>query len=196
MNHQSLTKLIKEYVKNNPQEDQKDLESLMTYIGSDPHCFERIKQEGVRHIAANILLFSPDYKRLLCLWHKKINAWTFPGGHCDGDSDIHAVACKELLEETGITNAQIIDKVPFHIQRFDYEKKVYGYTKSIYAFFFVAPLPDGQQSKIMEPDSCGEMCWFLSEEFEDLTKDDKYGINKIILEKWNKLKLIYRLPDA
>jgi len=184
MNHQSLILLIKEYIKRNPQEDVSDLQSLINYIETDPHCFERIKKEGARHIASNMLLFSHDYKNMLCLWHTKIKAWTFPGGHCDGDSDVHAVAQKELLEETGITDIEIADPVPFHIQRFDYRKEVYGYVKSIYAFFFIAPLPDGQQPKIMEPDKCEKMHWFSSEEFTGLTKDDAYNINKSILKKW------------
>jgi len=186
MQRQSLIVLIKEYIKKNPEEDIKDLESLITYIDTNPHCFKCIKQEGARHIASNMLLFSPDYKKMLCLWHTKIQAWTFPGGHCDGDPDAHAVARKELLEETGITDVEIADQVPFHIQRFDYKKEVYGYTKSIYAFFFIATIPDGQHPKIMEPDKCEKMHWFTPEEFEALTKNDKYNINANILRKWQR----------
>lgn len=184
MSCESLVQLINEYIKKNLEKNRQYLENLMVYIKNDPRCFERIREENFKDIASNILLFSPDYKKILCLWHKKIKAWTFPGGHCDGNSDIHTVAHNELAEETGIVDAKIIDEVPFHIQRFDYEKKVYGYTKSIYAFFFVATLPDGQQPQIMEPDKCGEIRWFSSEDFEELTKNDKYNVNKIILKKW------------
>jgi len=186
MKRQSLVLLIKEYIKRNPEENTEDLESLITYINTNPHCFERIKQEGARHIASNILLFSPDYKKMLCLWHTKIQVWTFPGGHCDGDHDVHNVACKELLEETGITDVEIADHVPFHIQRFDYKKEVYGYIKSIYAFFFIVTIPDGQDPKIMEPDKCEKMHWFTPEEFEVLTKNDQYNINTNILRKWQR----------
>jgi hypothetical protein len=75
MSHQSLVLLIKEYIKKNPQVDIEDIVSVVTYIETNPHCFERIKQEGARHIASNMLLFSPDYKRMLCLrlWNQ-INA--------------------------------------------------------------------------------------------------------------------------
>lgn len=187
MNKKIFVQLIIKYLQRNPNEDEKNLRSFISYVENNPHCFQRIHKEGARHIASNVLLLSSDYKKLLCLWHKKIKAWTFPGGHCDGNADIHAVAHNELAEETGIINAKILDKVPFHIQRFDYDKKVYGYTKSIYAIFFVAFLPKNQQPKIMEPDKCGEMRWFLPREFKNLVYDDKYNVNKAILKKWKAL---------
>lgn len=187
MSRESLVQLIKEYLKRNPEENHQDFESLMLHIESDSQCFERVRKEGCRDIASNILLISPDYKKILCLWHKKIKAWTFPGGHCDGNPDIHIVAQTELAEETGILNAKIIDEIPFHIQRFDYTKEVYGYAKSIYAFFFVAILPKNQQPQIMEPARCGEMRWFSPKYFKELTKNDKYNVNKTILKKWREL---------
>lgn len=189
INNQYFIKLIREYQTKSPDEDVQSLEHLIYFIENDPQCFERIEKENAVHLASNVLLFTPGYKELLCLWHKKIQAWTFPGGHCDGNPDIFQVAYKELEEETGIKDVTAVNEVPFHIQRFDYDKKVFGYTKSIYGFFFAVFCPQDQEPRNVEPDKCGEMRWFNIEEFEELTKDDKYHINAAILKKWQRILL-------
>jgi 8-oxo-dGTP pyrophosphatase MutT (NUDIX family) len=38
----------------------------------------------------------------LMMHHKKLGKWFQPGGHCDGDPNVLAVAAKEAFEETGI----------------------------------------------------------------------------------------------
>jgi 8-oxo-dGTP pyrophosphatase MutT (NUDIX family) len=38
---------------------------------------------------------------VLLIHHFKLDKWFQPGGHCDGDCDVLAVAMKEASEETG-----------------------------------------------------------------------------------------------
>jgi 8-oxo-dGTP pyrophosphatase MutT (NUDIX family) len=64
----------------------------------------------VGHFTASAFLLNHDKTHVCLMHHTKLNKWVQPGGHCDGDSNILAVAIKEAQEETGIT--QIIPLNP------------------------------------------------------------------------------------
>ena len=68
------------------------------------------------HCCASAFVLSHDHAHLLMMHHVKYDAWVQPGGHCDGDRDFLAVARKELAEETGLEEAELIDPAPFHVE--------------------------------------------------------------------------------
>jgi len=60
------------------------------------------------HITGSALLISRDGRKTLLNHHKSLNKWLCFGGHADGDSDITAVAARELAEESGYANADLL----------------------------------------------------------------------------------------
>jgi 8-oxo-dGTP pyrophosphatase MutT (NUDIX family) len=52
------------------------------------------------HATGSVLI--AEQGRILLLWHPKFDRWLQPGGHCDGELDVRAVAAREALEETGL----------------------------------------------------------------------------------------------
>jgi 8-oxo-dGTP pyrophosphatase MutT (NUDIX family) len=54
------------------------------------------------HATASVLIADPAGERVLLVWHPKFDRWLQPGGHCDGESDVRAVALREAREETGL----------------------------------------------------------------------------------------------
>lgn len=75
-------------------------EKTIAFVEENPACFERTLLIG--HITASAWVVSPDRRQVLLMHHRKLNRWFQPGGHCDGDPDVLAVAMKEVLEETGV----------------------------------------------------------------------------------------------
>ena len=45
--------------------------------------------------------------RVVMLHHRKLDRWLQPGGHCDGDANLAAVALREATEETGLDGLMI-----------------------------------------------------------------------------------------
>jgi len=85
---------------------------MLDFIKTNPDCFERSLQQG--HITASCWLTNENSTQALLLHHMKLDRWFQLGGHCDGDSNVLAVALKEAQEESGILNI-----VPTDLQIFD-----------------------------------------------------------------------------
>ena len=101
MKRLNLRKLLQNY---HPvdQQEKNFKEKTLLFIDQNPDCFERTLKIG--HITASAWLQNKDGSKALLLHHAKLNRWFQLGGHCDGDSDVLAVAIKEVQEESGIQN--------------------------------------------------------------------------------------------
>ena len=57
------------------------------------------------HVTGSALIVHPDSGRVLLRWHQRQQAWLQVGGHGDpGESDPLAIAMREAVEETGLTD--------------------------------------------------------------------------------------------
>ncbi len=109
MKRQSLLYLLEVYRQSAPEEIQFKTD-ILAFINEHEDCFERTLEIG--HITASAWLLSKDHSHALLLHHKKLNRWVQLGGHCDGDSDVVAVALKEAQEESGIQGIASVESNP------------------------------------------------------------------------------------
>ena len=60
-----------------------------------------------------IFVVNKEKNKMLAVYHKIADGWTYPGGHADGDDNLLEVAIREVYEETGIkldiNKIQLID---------------------------------------------------------------------------------------
>ncbi|EPX78019.1 NUDIX hydrolase [Salipiger mucosus] len=75
--------------------------------------FSRTMRRG--HVTASGFVVSPDRKQVLLLHHRKLGRWLQPGGHCDGNTDVIAVARREIREETGMGDIRLVSNSIFDI---------------------------------------------------------------------------------
>ncbi len=54
------------------------------------------------HITCSAFVVNSEKNRVLLVYHKLRQAWSWPGGHIDGDKDLLAAAIRETVEETGV----------------------------------------------------------------------------------------------
>lgn len=111
MHRSQLLSQLAHYTPTDPYEIECK-QKIITLIKQYPNSFERTLSHG--HITASCWLVNKDNSKALLMHHAKLNMWVQLGGHCDGDSDVLAVALKEAQEESGIH-----DIIPVSTEIFD-----------------------------------------------------------------------------
>jgi 8-oxo-dGTP pyrophosphatase MutT (NUDIX family) len=106
-----LTILLKNYYPENKAEI-KFKKRMLNLIETEQMAFFRESLKA--HFTGSAFIINNEKTKALFVKHGKLNLWLQPGGHCDGETDVAAVALKESFEETGlkdltIDNSKIFD---------------------------------------------------------------------------------------
>ena len=121
------------------------------------------------HLTASTLVVDETLESVILLHHKKLGRWLQPGGHCDGDANLVAVAWREASEETGLENLEIVPRI-FDLDIHDIPefKDVPAHRHLDSRFLVVAP-------RDIEPranDESQGVRWFTIDEALDICEDD------------------------
>ena len=108
-----LTEQIRNYKPFNEQEAL-DKEILLKWLDGDEQILTR--ENKIAHLTASAWVVSPDRKQVLMAYHNIYNSWAWLGGHADGDANLHDVARKEVIEESGVSHLKFLSDEPFSIE--------------------------------------------------------------------------------
>ena len=112
MHRSALLELLERYLARYP-EDLVCVDHVRQFVRQHEDCFERSCVEG--HITGSAWVTSRDGSRVVLVHHGKLDRWLQPGGHADGDREIHEVALREAREETGLTRLKLASTEPVDI---------------------------------------------------------------------------------
>ena len=91
--------VIKGYKPANAQEES-DQEIFMQYAAIFGDLLTR--QNKLIHLTGSGFIVNPARDKVLMVHHNVYKAWSWTGGHADGEEDLLAVAIREAKEETGV----------------------------------------------------------------------------------------------
>ncbi|MBL3658509.1 NUDIX hydrolase [Fulvivirga sediminis] len=95
------------------EEEAKFRALFLSFVQANIDCFERSLQIG--HVTGSAWILDLKREKTLLTHHAKLDRWLQLGGHADGDPDVEAVAMKEALEESGLTDIKLVSPEIFDI---------------------------------------------------------------------------------
>ena len=93
--------LVEDYL---PQtnEDKAIKDSILNYIQRNREAV-LTREDPMAHMTASTVILNETATKMLMIHHRIYDAWTWQGGHADGEEDLLHVAIKEAKEETGLS---------------------------------------------------------------------------------------------
>ena len=104
---------IERYVPFNEQE-ARDREVILDYLRRHPGAFER--SDLIAHMTASAWIVNPARTKVVMVYHRIYDSWSWTGGHADGDEDLARVALREVREETGVRSARLLSTEIFSLE--------------------------------------------------------------------------------
>ena len=104
---------IENFVPLCPQE-QRDKTGILRFLAGHPDAFDR--ENLTAHMTASAWVLSPDRRQVVMVYHNLYHSWSWTGGHADGDRDLLAVAMREVTEETGLRQLELLHPGIFSLE--------------------------------------------------------------------------------
>lgn len=92
---------VERFVPFNEQEAE-DKIRILHFLDTNEDAFERTNM--LAHMTASAWAVNAAHDRVLMVYHRIYDSWSWTGGHADGEKDMLALALRELREETGVKN--------------------------------------------------------------------------------------------
>ena len=96
---EKLIKQIENYIPYNEQEEI-DKITILQALKTQENILTR--ENPFMHMSCSCWVTNPNRDKILMIYHKIYDSWSWLGGHADGNYNLLEVACKELEEESGL----------------------------------------------------------------------------------------------
>ena len=104
---------IKAYRPWNEQERQ-DQVLILDFLRKNSDAFYRTNL--LAHMTASAWVVNPQRSKVLMVYHRLYDSWSWAGGHADGEEDLLAVALREVREETGIQRLRPVTEESYSLE--------------------------------------------------------------------------------
>lgn len=177
------------YIPKNEQESR-DLKLIIDFINHNDDALNR--DNLAAHITSSAFVVNQNFDKVLFVYHKIYQSWSWVGGHNDDDPDLLYVAIKEAKEETGLTNVSpystdifTVDViyVPNHIKHGVY---ISDHLHLNASFLLIA---DESEKLTVKPDENEDVKWFdIDEVFKHISEPRMVPVYQKAFEIIKKLK--------
>ncbi len=167
----NLIKDLEDFEPCNEQEER-DKEEILRRLRSGEDLWTR--ENASAHLTASAWVVSPDRKKVLMAYHNLYDSWAWLGGHADGEKDLLAVACREVCEESGLTEVRPVSEQIYSVEilTVDGHEKRGTYVSShlhLNVTYLIEADPDAEIR--CKPDENSRVGWFEREEAVNMSSE-------------------------
>lgn len=175
---------IEKYIPFNEQEER-DKEVILNWLKKDVDVLTRNNLEA--HFTSSAWVVSPDFKKVLMVYHNIYNSWSWMGGHADGESDLLKVAIKEVKEESGLKHIEVLSSDIFSLEVLcvdGHEKKGKYIPSHLHLNVTYLLMAEECDELVIKPDENSGVEWIGIDE-----------IDKRVTEEWMKKRIYLKLQQ-
>ncbi|MBQ1508326.1 MAG: NUDIX hydrolase [Erysipelotrichaceae bacterium] len=88
------------------EQEREDKRRILEFMETEEDLF--LRGNETCHFTASAWVTSPDRTKVLMVYHKLYDSWSWLGGHADGEEDLKKVALKEVKEESGLQHVRLL----------------------------------------------------------------------------------------
>ncbi len=96
------------------EQEERDKAEILRFLERNEDAF--LRENRIAHMTASAWVVNPARDRVLMVYHKIYDSWSWTGGHADGETDLLAVALREVTEETGVTRVRPVSEEIFSLE--------------------------------------------------------------------------------
>ncbi len=189
---EKLQEQIRRYRPWNEQEAA-DREQLLAALSLDDIF---LRDNKAAHMTASAWTVNPAGDKILMVYHNIFDSWSWLGGHADGDTDLLAVAVREVREESGITKVMPLSEEIFSLEILTvdgHEKKGCYVPSHLHLNVTYLLQADDGAALSVKPDENSGVAWFtpkgaVQASTEPWFQERIYGKLNRKLEAWQALR--------
>lgn len=96
------------------EQERRDKELILRFIADNEDAFCR--ENLLAHMTASAWVVNSRRDRVLMVYHRIFDSWSWTGGHADGERDLLSVALREVAEETGVDRLKPVREDIFSLE--------------------------------------------------------------------------------
>lgn len=168
------------------EQEQWDKELILRFIDENDDAFCR--ENMTAHMTASAWVVNPNRDKVLMVYHRIFDSWSWTGGHADGERDLLSVALREVAEETGVKHIRPVTEDIFSLEilTVDGHEKHGQYVPS-HLHMNVTYLVEAEDTQALKirPDENSGVRWFTPEEALEASTEPWFveRIYKKLIEK-------------
>lgn len=180
---------IKNYLPYNEQEKY-DKQIILKLLKEDDILTRKNKYY---HITVSSWVVSPDFKKVLMVYHNIYNSWSWIGGHADGESNLLSVALKEAKEETGLINVKPYNNDILSLEvltvngHFKNREYVSSHLHLNVTYLLIANV---DEKLVVKPDENSDVKWIDVDDIS-IVSSEKWMVEKVYSKLVEKVKKLY-----
>lgn len=147
------------------EQEERDKSLILSFLEHNPDAF--LRSNRVAHMTASAWVTNPERTKVVMVYHRIYDSWSWTGGHADGEEDLLAVALRECREETGLENVRAVSDGIYSLEvlTVDGHEKRGTYVSSHLHLnlTYLLEADESEPLRVCEEENAG-VCWFTLDE--------------------------------